>query len=382
MKRKSVNTLTLQPTKQSKHTKPQSPNLKHHKSSPQLPHPSQLKEIVSPYQLTNVNGIHRTNILAHDPESLTKFDDTSKMSKSAFYKKEVNCVASFDYKTRAGKLPGNMFKPNQDNFITLQDFCGDSSKSLFAVCDGHGAKGHLVSNLIRNHLPKHIEAQYNHSKEPKDVPEILKQGFLKTNAQLATSNIDAKFSGSTLVSVLISDQQLWCANVGDSRAILVRCTNNTWTAHPLSNDHKPGNTGEFERIINSGGRVEPYQDPEGNPIGPDRVWLKDENVPGLAMSRSIGDFVANRAGVIAEPEILKFDLTEEDKFIVIASDGVWEFLSNENVMDIIVPHYLRNNLNMACKCLVKLSLDQWNAEGDMVDDITCVIVSLKVPSQN
>ncbi len=209
-----------------------------------------------------------------------------------------------------------MFKPNQDNFITFPDFCGDSAKSLFAVCDGHGAKGHLVSNFIRNNLPstiipltkfslflENIEAQYNGNNQ--NMPEILKQGFFRTNAQLATSNIDARFSGSTLVSVLISGEKLWCANVGDSRAILVRCVNEIWSAHPLSNDHKPGNSGELERINNSGGRVEPYRDQNGNPVGPDRVWLKDDNVPGLAMSRSIGDFVANRAGVIAEPGIKK-----------------------------------------------------------------------------
>ena len=59
-------------------------------------------------------------------------------------------------------------------------------------------------------------------------------------------------------------------------------------------------------------------------------------------------------------EVRNFDLTEDDKFIVIASDGIWEFLSNERVMDIVVPHYNKNNLSMACKCLVKTSLDCWN----------------------
>lgn len=58
------------------------------------------------------------------------------------------------------------------------------------------------------------------------------------------------------------------------------------------------------------------------------MWLADEDIPGLAMSRSFGDIVASQAGVICEPEILSFELTEEDKFIVLASDGVWEFLDN------------------------------------------------------
>jgi len=86
MKRKSVNTLVLQ---QNKKTKPPSPHIKNHKSFSQLPR-ADVKEMISPYRLTgnqDVNGIHRNNILDHDPESLTVIDDISKMSKSAFYKK-------------------------------------------------------------------------------------------------------------------------------------------------------------------------------------------------------------------------------------------------------------------------------------------------------
>jgi serine/threonine protein phosphatase PrpC len=60
-----------------------------------------------------------------------------------------------------------------------------------------------------------------------------------------------------------------------------------------------------------------------------RVWLKHEDTPGLAMSRSFGDSMACRAGVHAVPEVQTFDLNSDDKIIVIASDGVWEFLENE-----------------------------------------------------
>ena len=69
----------------------------------------------------------------------------------------------------------------------------------------------------------------------------------------------------------------------------------------------------------------------GNPIGPERVWLSYIDAPGLAMTRSMGDKVGAQAGVIAEPELLEFKITPEDRFIVVASDGVWEYLSNEDV---------------------------------------------------
>lgn len=65
-----------------------------------------------------------------------------------------------------------------------------------------------------------------------------------------------------------------------------------WIAQPLSRDHKPDMKDERERIIQCNGRVETFKEANGDPIGPARVWLKYENVPGLAMSRSIGDLVA------------------------------------------------------------------------------------------
>jgi serine/threonine protein phosphatase PrpC len=59
-----------------------------------------------------------------------------------------------------------------------------------------------------------------------------------------------------------------------------------------------------------------------------RVWLKNEDTPGLAMSRSFGDSMACRVGVNAVPEVKMFELQQDDKIIVLASDGVWEFLEN------------------------------------------------------
>jgi serine/threonine protein phosphatase PrpC len=61
------------------------------------------------------------------------------------------------------------------------------------------------------------------------------------------------------------------------------------------------------------------------------VWLSYIDAPGLAMTRSMGDKVGAHAGVIAEPEIMEFTITADDRFIVVASDGVWEYLSNEDV---------------------------------------------------
>ena len=67
--------------------------------------------------------------------------------------------------------------------------------------------------------------------------------------------------------------------------------------------------------------------------------MAKEEIPGLAMSRSFGDRVAHSVGVSAEAEVREFLLTTNDKFVVIASDGVWEFLSNEDVAGIVWPYF-------------------------------------------
>ena len=72
--------------------------------------------------------------------------------------------------------------------------------------------------------------------------------------------------------------------------------------------------------------------------GPPRVWLGHMDVPGLAMSRSLCDGVAHTAGVSSEPEFneYEFSLNREDIILVMASDGLWEFMSNQEVMDIVL----------------------------------------------
>jgi serine/threonine protein phosphatase PrpC len=85
--------------------------------------------------------------------------------------------------------------------------------------------------------------------------------------------------------------QLVSANAGDSRGIVV---DNLGNCKQLSRDHKPDSPDEKERILAKGGRVKPLTNAQlgGIEVGPARVWLQELQVPGLAMSRSIGDYVA------------------------------------------------------------------------------------------
>ena len=163
----------------------------------------------------------------------------------------------------------------------------------------------------------------------------LRRSIFETQRVLEeSSSIIIDLSGSTLTSLFIQKNKLYICNVGDSRTVLAKNNSDNFgplIAVPLSEDHKPELPVENERINNMGGRVDQYKDGKGDKAGPYRVWVKHGEYPGLAMSRSIGDQIAKSVGVICDPDIREIDIDKDDKFIIIASDGLWEFLSNEEV---------------------------------------------------
>ena len=124
-------------------------------------------------------------------------------------------------------------------------------------------------------------------------------------------------------------------------------------------------------------------------MGPGRVWLPHEDTPGLAMSRSLGDYQAHSIGVIPDPgmsislskwliEIEKYELTQDDKFIIVASDGIWEFLENEQVAEIIWPFFVKHSPEAAGNALVRAAAQKWKENDTVIDDITCIIIFMEI----
>ena len=209
----------------------------------------------------------------------------------------------------------------------------------------------------------------------------MTNSVLRAHEELKTHNsIDIAFSGSTLVSVLIRGDLALCANVGDSRAVIGRYENGNWKTIELSEDQKPDSPGEQARLEAAGGLVQAFKDMNGDDCGPARIWIKGSKppIPGLAMSRSIGDSVAAQAGVIANPIITEHRITPADKFLILASDGVWEFLSSERVVDIVSAYWTQKNIDSACDHVVRDSVRYWKQEDEVIDDITIIVIYLNV----
>jgi serine/threonine protein phosphatase PrpC len=352
----------------------------------------------TPKNLSSKNPLHRrffsvsqrptSSSLEKDPKNPRS--STSKTpSKSRKFSLDpcssLPVVSKYFFISNTGYIPGNTSKTNQDSYFAHINFANHQDSYLFGVFDGHGFYGGEVSSFIKQRLPQLLAASPDIHSNPS---RALKTSIMKTNEELLKSNLDVKFSGSTLNVVLIQGRTLYCANVGDSRSMLARQlidskdpakNGKKWMAIALSRDHKPDNHDESRRIYLNGGRVQAYQDENGNPAGPARVWLKNQDLPGLAMSRSLGDTVAASVGVTCEAEVASLNLTPEDKFIVLGSDGVFEFISNEEIVKIGIPSLMISDCEGVCEAIVKEATKRWKNEEDVIDDITALCVFLDIP---
>ena len=273
---------------------------------------------------------------------------------------------------------------NQDNYFIYKNFMNKKDYIYMSVCDGHGVEGHFVSDFIKETLPydmsenlKNLDILTENEKEKEKIYQIIKETFIMANEKLVDNEeINSLFSGSTCVSLIYTPEKLIVPNIGDSRAVLGRLIDkekNEYKAIDLSRDHKPTEKDEAQRIIENDGRIQPFTE-DGEFVGPERVWIKEEEVPGLAMTRSFGDRVAATVGVMSEPEIKEFFFDEGDKFMIIASDGIWEFISSQECINIIKDFYDKNDLKGCCEYLYQESSKRWLKEEEVIDDTTLILV--------
>ncbi|KAH6806819.1 Protein phosphatase 2C family protein, partial [Perilla frutescens var. frutescens] len=165
-------------------------------------------------------------------------------------------------------------------------------------------------------------------------------------------------------------RNLVISNLGDSRAVLcTRDSNNELIAKQLTVDLKPNLPAEKERILSRRGRVLPMQE-EPNVH---RVWLPDQDCPGLAMARAFGDFCLKDYGLISTPEVTYRRLTDNDEFVVLASDGIWDVLSNSDVIKIVASARKRS---MAAKMLIDEAHRAWRYKFPCAKIDDCVVVCL------
>ncbi|XP_022721135.1 probable protein phosphatase 2C 6 [Durio zibethinus] len=305
---------------------------------------------------------------------------------------------------------------NQDAMLVWENFSSRSDTIFCGVFDGHGPYGHMVAKQVRDSLPIILCTKWKGSlagdqnslnkgentpestisedtgslsmddeccesleiEENEQRPEMylpLKQSMLKafklTDKELKLhSTIDCFCSGTTAVTLVKQGQDLVIGNVGDSRAVLaVRDKDNSLIAIQLTVDLKPDLPKEAARIQQCKGRVFALQDePEVA-----RVWLPNSDSPGLAMARAFGDFCLKDFGLTSVPDVFYRRLTERDEFVILATDGVWDVLSNKEAIDIVASAPSRTT---AARALVDCATRAWRLKYPTSKNDDCAVVCL------
>ncbi|XP_071723166.1 probable protein phosphatase 2C 33 [Rutidosis leptorrhynchoides] len=298
---------------------------------------------------------------------------------------------------------------NQDAMIVWEDFSLRPGTIFCGVFDGHGPKGHFVAKKVRDSLPLKLKAQYEliaqanenvgisdlgnsdhetssflrgeeqqtqHCLDKDDVFPILRESlvnaFKVVDKELKLHPyIDSYNSGTTAVALVKQGQHLVIGNVGDSRAVLgSRDKDGSLLATQLTVDLKPNLPKEARRIRSCKGRVFALRnEPEIH-----RLWLPNHDSPGLAMSRAFGDFCLKGFGLISVPDITYYEISGKDEFVVLATDGVWDVLTNEEVMEIVASSPRAS----AAQTLVETAVRTWRTKYPYakVDDCAAVCLFL------
>ena len=230
----------------------------------------------------------------------------------------------------------------EDIGVMLPVFIPEKKYSLFGIFDGHG--GNDVVKYIKNRLPEIIKANITKNNNYDSIENNLTSSFHKIDEELKF--YDSEHTGSTATILLFQDNIVYCANVGDSTAFIVYDN----FIKKISIDHKCTDPKEEERILLSGGKI-----------------TKNRVMGQLVLSRCLGDLYCKKYGVSNIPDISVNKLEGNVKYVVVASDGVWDVVKENELLQLSKN---RKNAEGFCKDLVKLAIDK-----DTKDNVSCIVIS-------
>jgi len=240
----------------------------------------------------------------------------------------------------------------EDAHYYEDNFNGDPTQGFFAVYDGHGGKEAALfsSNNLHKILAEMINKEKVDLQNPEQVIEILKKTYLQTDSQIAASV--PNFHGCTAVTVLISgkgdNKHLYAANVGDARAVLCR----DGQAIRLTEEHKASDAIEAKRISDAGG------------------FIIHGRVNGqIIITRSLGDHLMKEY-IIGDPYTHYEKLTEKDTWLIVACDGLWDVVEDQQAVDFVLEHKDLSASEISKKLLIKALQD------GTTDNLSIMVVKL------
>lgn len=265
--------------------------------------------------------------------------------------------------------------PNQDNWSVTYFKNG---YAMICCMDGHGNEGHEVSTHAVKVMPhffitsKHLET---------NVCEALTEAFERTQedivAQAWDEGWDCWSSGTTAVVTVWrpSGNKLWTAHVGDSRSIIGE--QKSRKVFFQTEDHVPSSETEQARILATGADIRSEVHAKHTST---RIYLPGSDEPGLAMCRSLGDCIVKKYGVTATPQCSEIEVDmETEPFLLMGSDGVFEFMTSENVVKEIAKKMKSEGTEKVCDRIAQQARKEWERVENFAycDDITAIVMKLR-----
>lgn len=270
-------------------------------------------------------------------------------------------------------------QPNQDTWSVFHT--GNGNVAVYAVFDGHGTKGHVVSNLVKERFARRLLGDWRVACADQ-VAAALHDTFRVTQRSLEGMQ-SASLSGTTATVAVhdLSSGRLTVAHVGDSAAVLgsrtagTECTGSlAWQAVRLTRDHAPELEDEADRIRRAGGRIKAQKG------GCQRVYRGASDLPGINLSRTLGDAYGQKhCGISAVPEVATRCIALEDEVLLLCSDGIWSVLSPKEAVA-LVSGFDRTQATVAAERLAREARSRWlsaGGGGGVVDDITVILAYLQ-----
>lgn len=279
---------------------------------------------------------------------------------------------------------------NQDRLLIQWD--QNSSSLLLCVFDGHGKRGGEVAEYLKSEVARRI---FGHAifkscaPEVAEVERIVQDAVRAIDEDVIQQGLGER-SGSTALIALVLGSELLIANVGDTRIVRgysCKASGGSIRAEALTVDQSPCSEGwgaEEERALAAGCSFNQSCSPAAVETPQALSYLlkeaSDIGHPGKYMrarfTRSVGDQYMKPC-TTAEPVFTRHSLGPDDKYLVIASDGLWEFLGNQNVIDIVSGAV---SPNQALDRLLETSRQKWMKDvslgGGYVDDISIILADI------
>lgn len=314
------------------------------------------------------NGSNKTSEKTLELFAPTRTKPSIKLSPINSVKNIVNKVA---FESKPGKLRGTTRLHNQDRLKIVSQIHNVKGQFMFAAIDGHGAHGHYISEFIKKSFSKQIKQTFPPQPTPDSIKKTIEKALEHTIKDLNTQQFNLIFSGATFTTLIITGNTVICGNIGTCKVVLAQELDQ-WQASELTVDHSLKNPKERQRMISYNSRIVNSTDMYG--FNSEIFYTNSENVPGLEITRSIGDKIGKFVGMNSIIDFKSWEINANHKFLVIGTENLWKALSPIEAVCIARLGWENNSADQSCEDLLAQAERILKESVGIVEDLSVIVI--------